>query len=127
MPPKKSDNALELKHDKALEHVIVTGAGSGIGKEFVKLFLQDGANVLAVSLIEEELNTLKEEFSEYSGVLYTLKIDLSKENACELVENWCQENRWSVDTLVNNAGFAIYSECVEYDQVKVRSLSLIHI
>ena len=45
MPPKKSDSALELKHDKALEHVIVTGAGSGIGKEFVKLFLQDGANV----------------------------------------------------------------------------------
>ena len=122
MPPKKSDNSLELKHDKTLEHVIVTGAGSGIGKEFVKLFLQDGANVLAVSLIDEELNALKEEFSEYSGVLYTLKIDLSKENACELVVNWCQENRWSVDTLVNNAGFAIYSECVECDQVRVRSM-----
>ena len=55
MPPKKSDNALELKRDKALEHVIVTGAGSGIGKEFVKLFLQDGANALAGGLIDEEL------------------------------------------------------------------------
>ena len=35
------------------EFVIVTGAGSGIGKELTRLFLQDGAHVLAVSLLPE--------------------------------------------------------------------------
>lgn len=122
MPPKKSDNAFELEGEVTPEKVIVTGSGSGIGKELVKLFLKDGSSVLAVSLFEDELDSLKEECTEYEGRLYTKRIDLSEDNACELVENWCKENCWTVDTLVNNAGFAIYSECVNHDQQRVRSM-----
>ena len=40
MPPKKPDNAIEMEQEVDCEKVIVTGAGSGIGKELVKLFLQ---------------------------------------------------------------------------------------
>jgi NAD(P)-dependent dehydrogenase (short-subunit alcohol dehydrogenase family) len=35
------------------KRVLITGAGSGIGKEFVKLFLDDGSHVLGVSLLDE--------------------------------------------------------------------------
>tara|TARA_Y100000766_G_scaffold160557_1_gene137893 strand:- start:639 stop:1469 length:831 start_codon:yes stop_codon:yes gene_type:complete len=122
MPPKKSDNAIELEQEADSEKVIVTGAGSGIGKELVKLFLQDGSSVLAVSLLEDELDSLRKDYNEYEGRLYTLKIDLSEDNACELLVNWCMENCWTVDTLVNNAGFAIYSDCVKYDRQRVRSM-----
>ena len=34
MPPKKSDNALELEEEVTPEKVIVTGSGSGIGLAF---------------------------------------------------------------------------------------------
>ena len=122
MPPKISDNTIELEQEVDSEKVIVTGAGSGIGKELVKLFLQDGSSVLAVSLFEDELDSLREEYKQYIGRLNTLKIDLSEDNACELLVNWCKENCWTVDTLVNSAGFAIYSDCVNYDQQRVKSM-----
>ena len=85
MPPKISDNAIKLEQEVDSEKVIVTGAGSGIGKELVKLFLQDGSSVLAVSLFEDELDSLREECKQYIGRLDTLKIDLSEDNACESV------------------------------------------
>ena len=122
MPPKEPDNAIEMEQEVDYEKVIVTGAGSGIGKELVKLFLQDGSGVLAVSLFDDELDSLREEYKQYVGSLNTLKIDLSEDNACELLVDWCKENCWTVNTLVNNAGFAIYSDCVNYDQQRVRSM-----
>ena len=79
MPPKISDNAIELEQEVDSEKVIVTGAGSGIGKELVKLFLQDGSSVLAVSLFEDELDSLKKECTGYEGRLYTKRIDLSED------------------------------------------------
>ena len=122
MPPKKSDNTHEFEKKQERERVIVTGAGSGIGKELVKLFLKDGADVLAVSLLDHELQVLSQECSGYAGSLETLEIDLSEDNACELLLSWCQDNCWTVDTLVNNAGFAIYSDCVNYDHGTLRSM-----
>ena len=79
MPPKKSDNALELEEEVTPEKVIVTGSGSGIGKELVKLFLKDGSSVLAISLFEDELDSLKKECTGYEGRLYTKRIDLSED------------------------------------------------
>ena len=59
------------------EKVIVTGAGSGIGKEMVRLFLEDGASVLAVSLMDTELLDLKNTHTSHGDRLATLEVDLS--------------------------------------------------
>jgi short-subunit dehydrogenase len=93
--------------------VIVTGAGSGIGKEFTKLFVADGSRVLAVSLLTEELEKLATELDPQGKSLQTLQMDLATPDAGDRLFAWCTENDWMPDTLVNNAGFACFGESVE--------------
>jgi NAD(P)-dependent dehydrogenase (short-subunit alcohol dehydrogenase family) len=59
------------------ENVLVTGAGSGIGRELAKLFVADGARVWAVGLVERELDELKRELAASGDRLVTLPRDLS--------------------------------------------------
>jgi uncharacterized protein len=102
--------------------VIVTGAGSGIGKELAKLFLADGSSVLAVSLLDEELSALQAELSHYGKRLDILQMDLGKPSAAQELSSWCEENDWVPDTLVNNAGFACFGEAVDLPVERVAAM-----
>lgn len=104
------------------EQVIVTGAGSGIGKEFTKLFLADGAKVLAVSLVPDELEQLKIELEPYGDNLVTRTQDLAEPDAAEDLVAYCHQEAWLIDTLVNNAGFACFGEVVELNLAKVERM-----
>jgi len=105
------------------EIVVVTGAGSGIGREFVKLFVADGAQVLAVSLLQEELGELQRDLPAAGRHLSTLCMDLSEADAAERLLAWCQGQGFTVGTLINNAGFACFGEAV--DQTVGRMASMI--
>lgn len=102
--------------------VVVTGAGSGIGKEFTKLYLEDGSHVLAVSLVRAELDQLSEEFRFGAPRLQTLQMDLSKPDAAAALLQWCQDNDWFPDTLINNAGFACFGDAVDLAPKRVANM-----
>lgn len=82
--------------------VVVTGAGSGIGRDLVKKLVSLGANVIAVSQTEPKLLSLAEELGEPKN-LRIVVVDLS---------DWLETNEKltplcdQVDFLVNNAGYA---------------------
>ncbi len=105
-----------------MNRVIVTGAGSGIGKEFTKLFLEDGSYVLAVSLVQEELDQLTEDFRFAGARLQTLQMDLSKPDAAKTLLQWCHDNEWFPDTLINNAGFACFGNAVDLSPERVANM-----
>ncbi|AEF37824.1 ketoacyl reductase [Mycolicibacter sinensis] len=105
-----------------MKKVIVTGAGSGIGKEFTKLFLQDGSRVLAVSLVQSELDQLSTDFGFAADRLETLQMDLSKPDAGETLLRWCHEHDWVPDTLINNAGFACFGDAVDLEADRVANM-----
>jgi short-subunit dehydrogenase len=104
------------------EMVIVTGAGSGIGKSFTRLFLADGAHVLAVSLVPDELDRLREEMAGVGGTLVTHVQDLSVPGAAEALLAHCDAQGWQIDTLVNNAGFATFGDVVETDLSRIETM-----
>ena len=106
----------------ATESVLVTGGGSGIGRELVRMFLGDGARVLVASLDQEELDSLASEFASHGSRLATLQCDLSTPGAALNLLAWCDEKRWSIDTVVNNAGFATYAEVVDEDLARVEAM-----
>jgi short-subunit dehydrogenase len=105
-----------------MKKVIVTGAGSGIGKEFTKLFLEDGSRVLAVSLVQSELDQLADDFRFGASRLETLQRDLAKPAAAQELLQWCRENDWIPDTLVNNAGFACFGESTDLSPERVADM-----
>jgi len=110
-----------------LKKVLITGAGSGIGKEFAKLFLADGSRVLAVSLLDSELETLVAELDPTGTSLTTLQMDLAEPTAAASLMTWCDDNDWVPHTLINNAGFACYGDVVELDANRVAQMLALNI
>lgn len=105
-----------------MKKVVVTGAGSGIGKEFTKLYLEDGSHVLAVSLVQAELDQLSDDFHFGGPRLQTLQMDLSKPDAAAALLQWCQDNDWFPDTLINNAGFACFGDAIDLAPERVANM-----
>lgn len=105
-----------------MRKVIVTGAGSGIGREFTKLYLEDGSQVLAVSLLQDELDDLTKDFGFVAARLDTLQMDLAKPDAAAALLRWCQDNEWVPDILINNAGFACFGEAVDLSPARVSNM-----
>jgi len=102
--------------------VLVTGAGSGIGRELVKLFLADGSKVLAVSLLDAELERLTIDLASSAERLQTLQLDLAEPASAEMLLSWCLDHDWVPDTLVNNAGFACFGEAVDLPLDRVTAM-----
>lgn len=88
---------------------LITGASSGIGLEFSKLFARDGYNLVLVARSTQKLESIASELRQAHGVEVTvLTADLSQPGAAEKVFEAVQERGIAIDILVNNAGFGIH-------------------
>ena len=74
---------------------VVTGANNGIGKAIVKVFLNNGAKVIGIDLIDNELVQTN---------LMSFHADVSNNDDCERVYNEITTLYDHVDVLVNCAG-----------------------
>jgi NAD(P)-dependent dehydrogenase (short-subunit alcohol dehydrogenase family) len=83
---------------------IVTGAASGIGSAIVKLFLKEGARVVAADVHAERLNTLKDAMVEYAEQLFIKQVDLLNHNQLDELIHTSIHHFGGLDILVNNAG-----------------------
>jgi short-subunit dehydrogenase len=110
-----------------VETVVVTGAGAGTGREYVKLFLADGAQVVAVSLLKDELDDLLLELDPGDGRLLVKQADLALPEAAEDLLAWCDEQALEVDVLVNNAGFAVYGDPTEVGLDRVEQMLMLNV
>ena len=83
---------------------IVTGASEGIGEAIAKLFVEEGASVVAVARRPE---TLQAAFAGYAGV-QTVTTDVAAADAAERIVNTAISQFGRLDILVNNAGVNDY-------------------
>lgn len=84
--------------------VIVTGGGTGIGKETALLFAKEGASVLITGRREEKLREVKTEAVRQGlEIDYTLS-DVSREEDCMAAVDVALRKFGKVDVLFNNAG-----------------------
>ena len=104
--------------------VLITGAGSGIGRALARLFHRDGAHVIAASLVGDELDALADELG--GRRITTSTIDLAREGAADELFAWTEERGLCVDTLVNNAGFGLFGEHLDLDADKVTRMLLLN-
>lgn len=83
---------------------LVTGAGRGIGKEITRLFLEEGALVIANVRKESALDDLKENYICDSERLVTLCFDLEDDASIKNAVREIKKKYNRIDVLVNNAG-----------------------
>jgi short-subunit dehydrogenase len=85
---------------------LITGASSGIGKEFAKIHAEKGGDLIVVARSENKLNELKKELEEnYKINVFVIQKDLTKPNAPKEIYEQIQKAGLKVDYLINNAGF----------------------
>jgi len=85
---------------------IITGAGSGIGRETSLLFLEEGAQVVLADIneatLEETMNLVSQKGFKDNAV--SVIADVSKESAIESMVKTAMDEFGQLDILFNNAG-----------------------
>jgi short-subunit dehydrogenase len=84
--------------------IVVTGAGSGIGKALSLALLQGGARVAAVDIQEAGLASLQSAAAKAADRLSLHQLDISNRNAAEALPAAVVAAHGQVDGLINNAG-----------------------
>ena len=101
---------------------LITGASSGIGREFARYLAELGYDLIVCARRTDELYKLRDELSNVSVRVITL--DLSREHdAFDLYEHLKLDGE-VIDVLINNAGFGAYGKFAEVPLE--RELQLIH-
>ncbi len=81
---------------------LITGASSGIGKEFAKIFAKKGYDLAIVARNKEELEKLAKDLQKDNKIkVEIIATDLSIPENCKEIHKKVQ----NVDILINNAGF----------------------
>lgn len=113
---------------------LITGASGGIGYEFVKLFAQEGYNLVLIARSGEKLAQIAKDLKQkYSIAVKVITKDLSNTTSSEEIFQELQQENITVDILVNNAGFATYGLFnetnlnIELQMMQVNVVSLTHL
>ncbi len=97
-----------MKQDFTGATVVITGASSGIGREFAKAFAAKGCRLIMVARREERMRELAGELGVPCEVL---PADLSREDECNRIVETISGQGASV--LINCAGFGLLGATVE--------------
>jgi len=84
--------------------VIITGAGSGIGRASAILFAEEGAKVLAIDLVEDSINETADMIRKAGGTVTPRIADISNEDAVKDYVDACIKEFGGLDVMYANAG-----------------------
>ncbi|MDC0474257.1 SDR family oxidoreductase [Hyphomicrobiales bacterium] len=87
--------------------VLITGAGSGMGKATAQLFADQGAITIATDINKKNIDAVSNKINNSGGISESFSLDVgNKENIAETVKEII--NKFGkLDILINNAGIAI--------------------
>ena len=84
--------------------VVMTGAGSGLGKQMSKAFAKQGADLVIMDIKTDKLADLKKELEQDDVKVLAIKCDVTSSEEIEFAAKRSEEVFGKVDILVNCAG-----------------------
>ena len=98
------------------KYALITGASSGFGYEFARLFAAEGYNLILVARNLEKLREIAADFTQAFLVeVLPIEKDLFKPTAAEEIYREVTAKGLVVDVLVNDAGQGEHGNFIEYD------------
>lgn len=112
----------------AQKTVLITGAGSGFGLEYVKLFAKDGYALVLTDKTDVLVRKAEAAARDAgSSVLLSAAVDLQEPFAAKKVFDLIVSRGIHVTHLVNNAGLGIYGKLVNNSQADEHELLMVNV
>lgn len=89
--------------------IIITGASSGIGRHLALRLAEQGAWLALAARNVEHLEEVSEKCQQRGGKVIVIPTDIAEKSQCQNLIERTVEKYGRIDTLINNAGFAIAS------------------
>lgn len=83
---------------------VITGAGSGMGREMAKLFAAEGASVVAADLVPAGVEQVVADIQAAGGNAIAVIANVAKKEDVEAIIDKAVETYGRLDVLINNAG-----------------------
>ncbi len=96
--------------------VVVTGAGSGIGRACAENFAAEGAKVIVVDINKSSADAVVEQLKSTGRQAVAIIADVSKASDAEKIAQEAVARFGGIDCLVNNAGIQTYGTVVDTDE-----------
>lgn len=107
---------------------LITGSYGGLGTQFVNIHASQGGDLILVGRNAKKLADQQKEINrKYNVTAHTIDIDLSKPEAAQYIYDTCKKNGWSVDYLINNAGFGGQGEFINRSMEQDLSMIAVNI
>ncbi|WP_066186770.1 MULTISPECIES: SDR family NAD(P)-dependent oxidoreductase [Gracilibacillus] len=94
---------------------LITGAGSGIGKETALLFAKEGAKLVLTDVAVDAVQETEKEVKELGAEAISIKHDVSKEEDWQKAVEKAVDQFGTIDVLFNNAGIYIIKPITELE------------
>lgn len=88
------------------KNVLITGASSGLGLEFARIFAEAEFNLILVARSRDKMEQFADEYPEVD--MKIIQKDLSKPGSAQEVAEEVEKAGIDVDILINNAGFGLH-------------------
>ncbi len=97
------------------KRVLITGAGSGIGRATVIAFAKRGAHIIASDINLAPLESLKQEVEALGSACQIYAVDVSNDAAMQAFAATVQVEGGAPDVLINNAGISYFGLFLDAD------------
>ncbi|MFJ7724925.1 SDR family NAD(P)-dependent oxidoreductase [Neobacillus sp. NPDC097160] len=98
--------------------IIITGAGSGLGKELALLFSQKGYNLLLAGRTTEKLISVKHEIESAGGKADIIQLDIR--NNADVIQKMEEiSGTYKIFGLINNAGVGHFGPFTEINEQQI--------
>ena len=96
--------------------IVITGASSGLGVEFAKLAVGQGATLVLVARSTAELQALAQQLEAGGQRAVPLSLDLSDAGAGAVLARELAARELYCDVLINNAGYGLFGDTIALDR-----------
>jgi NAD(P)-dependent dehydrogenase (short-subunit alcohol dehydrogenase family) len=84
--------------------VVITGAGSGMGKAMALRFAAEGATIVGADIAQDPIEAVAREVKDAGGVMTPLVVDVRKREDVERMVRTAIDDHGALNVLCNNAG-----------------------